>query len=170
MAHTPNKPLRTQFVYRRCHPGDYQALRFLVRESWPVDMRDQVDDILKDALTHPDSTAIFGTAIFGCFANEEAVAYAQVSMRQEYTEGASTYPIAYLDALYIRQNLRSLGVGQRLVDLVTTYVNSLGIEELAADCLSSDLQQFELYLQSGFEEVSQMTHFVKSIPLKMRRS
>ena len=39
MAHTPNKPLRTQFVYRRCHPGDYQALRFLVRESWPVDMR-----------------------------------------------------------------------------------------------------------------------------------
>lgn len=165
MAHTPNKPLRTQFVYRRCHPGDYQALRFLVRESWPVDMRDQVDDILKDALTHPDSTAIFA-----CFANDDAVAYAQVSVRQEYTEGASTYPIAYLDALYIRQNLRPLGVGQRLVDLVTTYVNSLGIEELAADCLSSDLQQFELYLQSGFEEVSQMTHFVKSIPLKMRRS
>ena len=117
------------------------------------------------SFTHPDSTAIFG-----CFANGEAVAYAQVSLRQEYVEGASSYPIAYLDALYIRQNLRTLGVGQRLVDLVTTYVNSLGIEELAADCLSSDLQQFELFLQSGFEEISQMTHFVKSIPLKMRRS
>lgn len=165
MAHTPKKALRLPVSYRRARAQDFVPLSHLVRESWPVDMRDQVDDILKDALANPDSTAIFA-----CFLNNDAIGYAQVCIRNEYVEGATNYPIAYLEALYIKEGFRDVGIGQRLIEMVTMYVNAMGIEELAADCPSNDLHQFELFLRSGFEEISQVTHFVKSIPMATRRS
>lgn len=165
MALTSQKAFPAPFTYRRTTPADFEVLLTLVRESWPADMQDQVDDILRDALTHPESTAIFA-----CFFKNAAIGYAQVCVRQEYVEGALAYPIAYLEALHVKVAFEDAGIAQHLIQIVTAYVNSLGIEEIATDCASSDLRRYELFLKAGFEEVSQLTHFVKSVPRQLRRS
>lgn len=129
------------------------ALAMPIWESTPGELADEFEEWMLDQ----------ETAIYVVDLEEGVIGWAQVALRYEEVEGASTYPIAYLEGLYVCAPYRSKGYGRELVASCEAWARSQGCEELASDCLLENTQSAAFHLGVGFQEVAQVRCFVKDL-------
>jgi len=93
----------------------------------------------------------------------EAMAFINLSLRQDYVAGATGQPVAFVEGLYVRAAHRRQGVGRALIAWAETWARQQGCAELASDALIENEASYQFHTQAGFAEVERVVCFIKRL-------
>jgi aminoglycoside 6'-N-acetyltransferase I len=128
-------------------------------ELWPaVDVaihRAEIAGIAGDPLRFAAFIARDGT---GC-----ASGFAEASLRNEYVNGTSSSPVAFLEGLYVRPEARRSGAARALVAAVEAWARARGVQELASDVAVDNDGSARAHRSLGFREAERTIAFVKRL-------
>ena len=71
--------------------------------------------------------------------------------------------MAYLEGWYVVPELRETGLGRQLIEAAETWARSKGCTELASDTEMTNITSLRAHEACGFEEVSRIRCFLKSL-------
>lgn len=96
-------------------------------------------------------------------ADGQAVGFAEASIREDYVNGTSTSPVAFLEGLYIAPASRGQGVARQLVAAVEQWAVDVGCAELASDALLENHSSHAMHQALGFAETERVVYFLKPL-------
>ncbi|EIS8370433.1 GNAT family N-acetyltransferase [Salmonella enterica] len=97
-----------------------------------------------------------------------ALGLAEASIRQDYVNGTSGSPVAFLEGLYVVPSARGTGIARRLVLAVEEWALSRGCSELASDTQLENTTSQAVHRRLGFAETERVVYF--NMPLGRRRN
>ena len=89
--------------------------------------------------------------------------FAEVSLRREHVEGASSSPVAYLEGWFVAPPTRGEGVGRALVEAAVRWARETGASELASDTELENEEGRSAHQGLGFSEVGRSVHYVRRL-------
>lgn len=102
-------------------------------------------------------------AFFIKYANGEAAGFAHCSLRREYTEGVTSSPAGYLEAVFVKEKYRRKGFARALVAAAEEWARAKGCKEFASDCECGNKDSVAFHKAAGFEEANRIVCFVKEL-------
>lgn len=124
---------------------------------WPDSSRDKLLEEMQTFLEKEDG------AIFLAWEEEELAGFAQVQLRHDYVEGTETSPVGYLEGIYIHQQQRRKGIGQKLVRAGEQWTKEKGCSEFGSDVELDNKESYAFHLAMGFQEANRIICFAKKI-------
>lgn len=129
----------------------------LVLELW-------VDCSLKEELENYGS--IIGSEDEVCFLvkeQEKYIAFAHLSIRNDYVEGATCLPIAYIEGVYVKPNYQKRGIAKMLIEVAENWAKQKGLRQIASDTDIANLASIDFHKKIGFIEVERIVCFIKEL-------
>ena len=134
---------------------DWAALR---AELWPDGDAGDHRSSAAASLAEPQRLVAFLARI-----DTEAVGFAEASLRQDYVNGCSTSPVAFLEGLYVREHARGRGIARALVAAVEQWARGHRCSELASDALLGNKPSHAMHRKIGFIETERVVYFLKPL-------
>ncbi|MCA0232970.1 MAG: GNAT family N-acetyltransferase [Bacteroidetes bacterium] len=138
-------------------PSTAAAVAQLATQLWPdtelVEMQTHYSDLLKQNQ---------GT----CFllrTSSQFIGFIELSIRNDYVEGAEELPVAYIEGLYIDSDYRQKGLGQMLVTRAEQWAVQHGFKQLCSDVEMENQLSILFHEKAGFTEVARIVCFVKNL-------
>jgi aminoglycoside 6'-N-acetyltransferase I len=94
---------------------------------------------------------------------ENYVAFIHVSLRTDYVEGATEFPVAYIEGLYVQPEYQQRGIGHQLVNAGAEWGRQKGCKQLASDSELNNRMSIDFHTKIGFNEVNRIVCFIKNI-------
>lgn len=107
--------------------------------------------------------ALEGGALLAHHVQSGAVGFAEISLRHEHVEGASSAPVAYLEGWFVEEAFRGQGVGKALVEAAVRWVMERGLSELASDAEVANVSSQHAHEALGFLESGRSVHYVRKL-------
>lgn len=92
------------------------------------------------------------------------VAMAEVSVRQDYVNGTSGSPVAFLEGLYVVPGQRRTGIAAALVAAAAAWGAERACAEFASDAPLENVLSHAVHKALGFEETERVVYFRRSLP------
>jgi aminoglycoside 6'-N-acetyltransferase I len=96
-------------------------------------------------------------------AANEAVGFAEATLRRDYVNGCSSSPVLFLEGIYIRPVDRRKGIARLLCNAVADWGKSLGCVEFGSDAPIENSASHALHTALGFEETQRVVFFRKPL-------
>lgn len=90
----------------------------------------------------------------------DLVGFAEVAIRK-YANGCDTRPVAFLEGIWVKPEVRRRGIGALLVGHAEAFLGSNGFRELGSDTEISNSASQEAHLAWGFSETERVVYFRK---------
>ncbi len=134
-----------------------EHLAHLFIELWPECTYETELEYCKQILERNDQTAFL--------VNEkgEYIAFAYLSLRNDFVEGATSYPIAYLEGIYVKESYRKTGIASKLIQQSEQWAEQSGSSQLASDVEINNEQSIQFHKKSGFMEENRIVCFIKDL-------
>lgn len=153
--------LPAAFTINAVGPGDFEDWVELALELWPEEDEEDRQD-----LRHTLAVILDADHKTGWIARDAAgaaIAFMNLSLRQDYVPGATQSPVAYLEGIYVRSPYRHQMVGRALVRRAEQWARQQGCMELASDALIENQGSYQFHRKVGFEEVERVVCFIKPL-------
>lgn len=134
-----------------------EALAHLFVELWPECTFETEYEYCKQILEKKNQTAFLVNK------KGEYIAFAYLSLRNDFVEGASSYPIAYLEGIYVKESYRKTGIASKLIQQAEQWAKENGSSQLASDVEIDNEQSIQFHKKSGFLEENRIVCFVKDL-------
>lgn len=92
------------------------------------------------------------------------VGFIEAAVRNDYVNGTSTSPVAFLEGLYVTPECRRRGIARAMVDAVVSWARDRGCRELASDALLDNPGSHAMHRALGFEETERVVCFRRELP------
>src|SRR6266404_4228445 len=89
--------------------------------------------------------------------------FAELSIRHDHVDGASSTPVAYLEGWYVDPDVRGAGIGRRLLEASEAWAAARDLKELASDAELDNHLSLQAHRSCGFRQTCRAVHFIKSI-------
>lgn len=134
-----------------------EALAHLFVELWPECTFETEFEYCKQILEKGNQTAFL--------VNEkgEYIAFAYLSLRNDFVEGSTSYPIAYLEGIYVKESYRNTGLASKLIQRAEQWAKESGSSQLASDVEINNKQSIRFHNKSGFLEENRIVCFIKDL-------
>ncbi|MEQ8577121.1 MAG: GNAT family N-acetyltransferase [Balneola sp.] len=134
-----------------------EALAHLFVELWPECTFETEFEYCKQILEKENQTAFL--------VNEkgEYIAFAYLSLRNDFVEGATSYPIAYLEGIYVKESYRKTGIASQLIQQAEQWAKENGSSQFASDVEINNKQSIRFHKKSGFLEENRIVCFIKDL-------
>ncbi|PDT13085.1 N-acetyltransferase [Rhizobium sp. J15] len=96
-------------------------------------------------------------------AANEAVGFAEATLRHDYVNGCSSSPVLFLEGIYVRPIDRRKGIARLLCNAVADWGKSLGCVEFGSDALLENSASRAMHAALGFEETQRVVFFRKRL-------
>ncbi|MBP7885394.1 GNAT family N-acetyltransferase [Patescibacteria group bacterium] len=97
--------------------------------------------------------------------NDKYMAFATFSIKHEYVQGADSYPVGYLEGIYVKPNFRKKGLAKKIVEFAEKWALEKGCKQIASDTWLCNEESQKFHKSIGFEEVERIVHFIKKIDM-----
>lgn len=144
-------------TFRQMDAADRALWAHLRAELWPDESvethRGELDDFLQRSnfwgfvAELPDGTA---------------AGFVEVAIR-DYANGCICRAVAFLEGIWVREELRRQQIGTRLLEGVTSFLLSRGFTELGSDALIDNGESHAAHSSWGFEETERVIYFRKDL-------
>jgi aminoglycoside 6'-N-acetyltransferase I len=124
---------------------------------WPNHTQEEIEKEFSDLMLSDNN------ATFICKDNEYCVAFINLSLHNEYVHGAKSYPVAYVEGIYVKPEYRKKGIAQELIRIAEKWGLKKGCIELASDAELDNIDSQEFHKKLGFNEVNKFISYIKSI-------
>lgn len=97
--------------------------------------------------------------------NEQEIylGFIHVSMRTDYVEGATEFPVAYIEGLYVKLGYQKRGIGKELVNAGAAWGRQKGCKQFASDTELGNEMSIDFHKRIGFGEASRIVCFIKDL-------
>lgn len=144
-------------MIRQAAVQDTATISALAHKLWPHDSLQALEAGFASLLSHADS------AVFLYFMDSRPVAFAQCQLRNDYVEGTSSSPVAYLEGIYVAEEYRRRGIAAALLSQCEQWAKAKGCSEFASDCELNNADSLCFHLHAGFAEANRIICFTKRI-------
>ncbi|MHC2480874.1 aminoglycoside 6'-N-acetyltransferase I [Rhizobium leguminosarum] len=96
-------------------------------------------------------------------AANEAVGFAEATLRHDYVNGCSSSPVLFLEGIFVRPVDRRKGIARSLCNAVADWGKSLGCVEFGSDARLENSASHALHTALGFEETQRVVFFRKPL-------
>ena len=113
-----------------------------------------------------DYKSIIGSEKEVCYlvvGEHEYIGFIHVTIREDYVEGATELPIAYIEGIYVKENYRNRGVAKELVNTAENWAKHRGCKQLASDTEITNSASIDFHKKIGFSEAARIVCFVKNL-------
>jgi aminoglycoside 6'-N-acetyltransferase I len=104
-----------------------------------------------------------GVVLVAVRENGSLCGFAELAIRHDHVDGASSVPVAYLEGWYVDPDVRGAGIGRRLLEAGERWAAVRGLKELASDAELDNHISIQVHRSSGFVETCRAVHFIKPI-------
>lgn len=99
-------------------------------------------------------------------AGEQALGFAEASLRNDYVAGTSSSPVCFLEGLYVVPGARRQGIARLLVQAVAAWGAQRGCAEFASDTEIDNTLSQRVHRRLGFRETERIVCFNMPLPPK----
>ena len=145
-------------MIKRCNLLDHNGWLPLRTALWPDSAADSDHD-KQTILSEPERYLVL---VF-TDENDNALGFAEASIRTDYVNGTHSSPVAFLEGLYVQPASRGQGIARQLVAGVEKWAVDMGCTELASDALVENQVSHSMHEALGFEETERVVYFLKSL-------
>lgn len=145
------------FVIERCVSVDHPGWLLFRELLWPHCSREQQLIEMQQGLEDPTRFNQF----VACDASKSPIGFAEASIRKDYVNGTETFPVVFLEGIYVSADHRQKGVARALVDAVAEWGRECGCREFASDAPLENHQSQAFHKATGFEETERVVCFRK---------
>jgi aminoglycoside 6'-N-acetyltransferase I len=134
-----------------------QKLAELSVELWP-------DCDLSEMTVHYER--IIKSNMATCFLIRDELNYfgfIELSVRNDYVEGAEEVPVAYIEGLFVNVKYRLKGFGLLLIQKAEDWALTKGFKQLCSDTEEGNKPSIGFHTSAGFTEISRIVCFAKSL-------
>ena len=142
---------------RKAEIKDLTMIAELACQLWPDNTVDEMCSEMGEILAKPDA------AIFLAYAEKVPIGFAQCQLRHDYVEGTDSFPVGYLEGIYVTESYRHHGIAKRLLHACEVWAKEQGCTEFASDCELDNMQSLQFHLNVGFEEANRIICFTKKL-------
>lgn len=137
--------------------ADVESLAQLMVELWPeCVLEEEIANNLQMLKSRKDMVYL------AC--NEKtAIGFIHVSLRFDHVEGTSTYPVGYIEGIYIRAPYRQMGIGSKLLQFGEQWAARKGAVEMGSDTEIHNVESQDFHQKNGFFENNRIICFSKKI-------
>ena len=144
--------------YTEVITNDYAEWVALALALWPYETEHDMRELfLKRIPSEKDKTVLCREE------NGEAIAFIDLSIREEYVEGSSSSPVGYVEGIYVKPEYRKQGIARELLRLGEEWSRAHGCTEYASDTELENVESQAFHLRAGFEEAQKIVHFIKKL-------
>ena len=93
----------------------------------------------------------------------EYIAFIMLALRYEYVEGTNSFPIGYVEGIWVHESYRKHGIGKHLVKVGEQWCKSRGCQEMASDAELHNTTSQAFHESLGFEEVNRIVCYRKDL-------
>lgn len=144
-------------MIRKAKQEDYLIVAKLAKELWNSHLLTDLENEFKKFLL------LDNVCIYIDYENYIPVAFAQVSLRYEYIEGANSSPVAYLEGIFVKEKYRKQNIAQQLITICEDWAKEKGCKEMASDCELENEISYKFHLKTGFKEANRIICFTKQL-------
>lgn len=144
-------------MVRKAQMSNLAALVELACQLWPHHTAAQMESEIAQMLQNGEA------AFFLAFAEAQAVGFAQCQLRHDYVEGTETYPVGYLEGIFVAETHRHQGIARELLAACESWAKEQGCTEFASDCELHNAQSLRFHLGVGFMEANRIICFTKKL-------
>ena len=127
----------------------------LCNSLWPHRLAEYFNDNRENA-NHFQNAFLY-------YVQGEAVAFINLSLRNDYVEGTSSSPVGYLEGIYVKPEHRNRGIGRKMTEFAKKWAAEKGCVEFASDCEVENEESRKFHNRIGFSEASTVVHFVMKL-------
>ena len=80
-----------------------------------------------------------------------------------YADGCDSSPVGYIEAWFVDEDIRRLGLGRALLDAAEGWARQRGYTEMASDALLDNIVSHRAHERAGYAEVERVVQFRKPI-------
>lgn len=138
-------------------PSNIQVVASLAVQLWP-------DTSLDEMLGHYQEVLELGEGTcFLAYKEGQPIGFIELSIRNDYVEGADELPVAYIEGLYIDSDYRQKGLGQMLITRAEQWAVQQGFRQLCSDVEMENQLSILFHEKAGFTEAARIVCFVKNL-------
>jgi len=144
-------------MIQKATASDLPALVSLALQLWPENTAEDLTEEFKESIQN--NSAQF----FLLYDQNEAVGFAQCSLRHDYVEGTDSSPVGYLEGIYVKATHRRRGCARQLLAACEDWARSQGCTEFASDCELGNDMSLAFHLGAGYAEANRIICFTKKL-------
>lgn len=145
-------------MIKKAQPSDLRAAARLVQILHVCHPLDEVEEDMGHWLSQDDRAVFLALS-----ETQQVVGVALCSLQENDVAGASFYPAAQLDGIYVIEEERGKGYGSALLRRCEEWAGEQGCLQFCAQCDLSDSQRLVFFLKNRLEEASRTIHLVKAL-------
>ena len=142
---------------RRAQVKDAETLALLAIQMWEDHEVAELADEFREIVGKDDAVC------FITFAEDRPVAFAQCQLRYDYVEGTESFPVGYLEGIFVSEDYRKKGLAAKLLAECEKWAKGKDCTEFASDCELDNESSLRFHLALGFEEVNRVICFRKTL-------
>ena len=96
-------------MIRKAEMKDLTMIAELACQLWPDNTVDEMCSEMGEILAKLDA------AFFLAYAEKVPIGFAQCQLRHDYVEGTDSFPVGYLEGIYVTESYRHHGIAKRLL-------------------------------------------------------
>lgn len=137
--------------------NDSHALALLAIQIWHSNTIDELDIEFKEIINSNDK------CFFVKKVNNEVIAFAQCSIRNDYVEGTNSSPVGYLEGIIVKEEYRHMGIAKELLKECENWAKEKKCNQFASDCEINNEESLKFHLAMGFNVANKIICFTKNI-------
>jgi len=141
---------------REMTSSDRTAFGEMRAHLWPEETPDQhlawIDRFLRDG----------DACVFVVAAANGLVGFAEVAIRK-YANGCESAPVPFLEAIWVKPEMRRLGIGRQLMEHIEAFLTARGDRELGSDAMIENSVSHAAHEGWGFSETERVVYFRKPL-------
>lgn len=94
--------------------------------------------------------------------------FVEVAKRQDYVNGTSSSPVAFVEGLFVTPHCRQRGIARALVEAVAQWARAQGVTELASDTPLDNTVSRAVHGKLGFDETERVVFFRRVLEEQVR--
>jgi aminoglycoside 6'-N-acetyltransferase I len=135
------------------------AWRQMRQALWP-EMKEEENLLETEAMTKATSRFLVRVAMNR---EDQPIGFVEATVRNDYVNGCSTSPVAFLEGIYVEPRVRRRGVARALVNAVEEWGREMGCREFASDALLENASSHSMHAGLGFQETERVVYFRKDL-------
>ena len=114
-------------------PADFEDWLTLALELWPPEEEEDRQDMRNNMMKALEAENQASWLVRN--STGEAIAFMDLSLRQDYMPGATQSPVTFVEGIYVRPAYRQQQIGTALIQHAQQWAQQHGCIELASDAL-----------------------------------
>lgn len=136
---------------------DLDELMEMCLALWPEEDREELRTEYVDMLQSPKHQVLMGRD------ENRFTGFVHVAVRSDPVEGADSYPVGFVEGIYVKPPYRRQGLAAALLREAERWVESLGLRQIGSDIYADNLTSYDFHTRCGFREAGRLIAFMKEL-------